>query len=660
MWQPKKIGVENFLGFRDYQEYEIQNGRAVLIQGVNNTDSETESNGSGKTSFQEVFHYGYLGTASRKGVVDKELIHWGEEKSKLYLKLLNTVTKQVLEIERTISKKSSSTLKIVLDNEDQRDKFPTVAEGNKYLVELIGVSQKDFQNYYLINDEKYKSFFISSDSEKKDFIGRFSKADSVLTALDKIDKELDSKTQEIKEKQRELSELEGEIRVHEESLREIENFDYTEIKVKLREENREVLEKLEGLVEEDEKTLLSLQPEVGKIQNRLDCIDHRLKFLQTLSYKDKIRNIETSQESIKKTRREIQKEWDSINSDLTTFKEELSGILVELSDVITCPKCRYNFTLQGAEVNKEELELLKREVEEQIESLTQAQLSKTQLDTKKSQELQELLKKLEQFNKKERRIAKFIETLESEQKILKRKLSNQEVKKTSLETSIKKNKELLALEKKFSITAEVNKVKENNSVKAQKIKEKHRLCLEKKSKLQTELDTVTDERLGVAKWTVNFKRFYTNLVNKSLLVMQGHANTFLQKMGTDLQLQLEGYKVLASGDIREQISCSLLRNGVREGSTNSGSKGERKRLECSIIVANQTIINNSCKTGGLDLLFIDEVLDGVDGTGMQSLINSLTQLNKTIFLTTHITPKNLPENVLIIEKTKGVSKIVAN
>ena len=660
MWQLKGLKVENFLGFRELQEYTVKNRVAVLIQGINNTDSETESNGAGKTSFQEIVHYGYIGTSSRKGVTDKELIHWGQDKAFFSLQFQNSKTNQILDVERTLSQKASGTLTIKLNGENQKDKFSSVNEGNKYLLELIGVSQKDFQNYYLINDEKYKPFFTSSDSEKKDFIGRFSKADSVLPAIAGVEKKMSDKDKEIEEKQRELSLLEGRLQTYEESLKELQEIDYKEKEQELKESNKVELQKIKDLIEEGKTELAEATEMIPILKKRLDSIKYRTSSLEKLSYKSKVVEIEKSQETVKIERKKIDGEIDTVTQDLTFFKKELSGILVELSEVITCPNCKYNFSLKSDKVDKEELEELKSETEKEIKNLEELIVNKRALDEDRKKELGVLLKKLDGFNKKEKRVQSFISGLDFEKRKLSRELSTQEVEQSTLETTINKNKELLKVEEKFSIKKELDKLKADSKLKIQEIEEKRRLSLESKETKEAEFNLLKDEKIEIAKWVINFKRFYTNLVNRSLLVIQGHANNFLQKMGTDLQVQLEGYKTLASGEIRENISSNLLRNGVKEGSTNSGSKGERRRLELSIIVACQSIINSTTPTGGLDLLIVDEVLDNIDRTGFSSLLKSLNELQKTIFITSHVGPKEFYPNTLTIEKTKGVSKIVVD
>ena len=167
------------------------------------------------------------------------------------------------------------------------------------------------------------------------------------------------------------------------------------------------------------------------------------------------------------------------------------------------------------------------------------------------------------------------------------------------------------------LKTEKDRVKKEIDDKTEKIQKLEKTLEDLEKKLNLEKDVL----LEVSAWTHNFKTFYSELINRSLHILQGQANLFLDKVGTNLQLQLEGYRVLADGTIREKITANLLRDGIVEGGIKSGSKGERARLECSVIVASQEIINSSTETGGLDFLFVDEVLDSLDGVGMQSLIN---------------------------------------
>ena len=77
----------------------------------------------------------------------------------------------------------------------------------------------------------------------------------------------------------------------------------------------------------------------------------------------------------------------------------------------------------------------------------------------------------------------------------------------------------------------------------------------------------------------------------------------------------------------------------------------------STILAFQHLINSKSKSGGLDFLFVDEILDKVDSLGMYNFTKSLEVTGKTIFLTSQVRIKEDNSNTLTIVKENGISRI---
>ena len=61
--------------------------------------------------------------------------------------------------------------------------------------------------------------------------------------------------------------------------------------------------------------------------------------------------------------------------------------------------------------------------------------------------------------------------------------------------------------------------------------------------------------------------------------------------------------------------------------------------------------------GGLDFLSVDEVFEGIDSAGLKDLVNSAKQLEICVMLITHVTDEEIDEDVLVIEKVNGISRI---
>ena len=147
-----------------------------------------------------------------------------------------------------------------------------------------------------------------------------------------------------------------------------------------------------------------------------------------------------------------------------------------------------------------------------------------------------------------------------------------------------------------------------------------------------------------------------SLANKSLEIIEFHCNRYLHDMGSDLKVKIDGFKVLADGSIKDEITAKVVRGQERTFSSFSG--GEQGRLLFASILANRHMINSTHPYGGLDFLSVDEVFEGVDGIGLASLVQSAKQLEVACMIVTHVTDReNDSEDILTIVKENGISNI---
>ena len=95
-------------------------------------------------------------------------------------------------------------------------------------------------------------------------------------------------------------------------------------------------------------------------------------------------------------------------------------------------------------------------------------------------------------------------------------------------------------------------------------------------------------------------------------------NDFLEKIGSDIRLKLEGFTVTKTGKLRDKISVQVMRDGIDCGSYHKFSGGEKARLNLACILSLHTLTNSNCEDGkGLDFIIIDELLDKSDEMGME-------------------------------------------
>ena len=117
MWRLQRLVIENLQSHK-HQDIAIRAGETTLVSGENNTDQDSNSNGSGKSGFLEGITLLLLGEPCRK-ITLKKLIRRGEKMLTVYGELYNTATNQEMKIWRELpASTSSSKCRIELNGVD--------------------------------------------------------------------------------------------------------------------------------------------------------------------------------------------------------------------------------------------------------------------------------------------------------------------------------------------------------------------------------------------------------------------------------------------------------------------------------------------------------------------------------------------------------------
>mgnify|MGYP003433767115 FL=1 len=156
----------------------------------------------------------------------------------------------------------------------------------------------------------------------------------------------------------------------------------------------------------------------------------------------------------------------------------------------------------------------------------------------------------------------------------------------------------------------------------------------------------------------HFVDFRSYLANKKVRAISGVTNHFLELIGSDLRVEMLGFKKLKNGKVRDKITVNLLRNGIDCGSYAKFSGGERARVNLASILGLQKLVNNSAPKGkGLDLIIIDEVLEASDTTGIESSCAALNKLKVTSLMVTQNPISDNEGHTIVVTKENGYSTI---
>ena len=189
MWKLSEINAENICSFNNLH-YVLNQGVTTLVFG-NNMDNDSQgSNGSGKSALIECIATGITGSPLRK-VKNEEIINDSADECVIRLEFFNDTSDEVFTILRRILRKGGSMVECLIKREGKlisTDEAvrPSVDAYNKYILEKLGITKDELYNNFLLSRHKYQDFLSSSDKEKKEIINRFSNANLVDIAVDKV------------------------------------------------------------------------------------------------------------------------------------------------------------------------------------------------------------------------------------------------------------------------------------------------------------------------------------------------------------------------------------------------------------------------------------------------------------------------------------------
>lgn len=389
----------------------------------------------------------------------------------------------------------------------------------------------------------------------------------------------------------------------------------------------------------------------------------------------------------------LQKTSDNLDSLIREAKNMLHGVIV-------CPKCKHEFFLN----EKKSVEEVKKDLKSYQENFNKNE--KALSDAKDEEDkMKEQQFSLNDEKEKEDRI---IEARMDKMRELKSDINdaviavtyvNSEITKVkssirSIEVEIQdQNERIHGLVKKMLQEAldivdsaidngerRIKSLKEDNVASQSTIEAYNKSIEDIKNSSQSDLKTKMEQSLiglkknqqsanneltaaqkELDKYTIqenHFVEFRSYLANKKVEAIAGVTNYFLELIGSDLRVEMLGYKKLKNGSIRDKITVNLLRNGVPCGSFCKFSGGERARVNLASILGLQKLTNHSADNGkGLDIVVLDEILEASDTTGIESSCEALNKLKVTSLIVTQNPIVGAEVNTLVVKKENGYSEI---
>ena len=616
MWKFDKIEFSDFFSHVD-SKYEFNNGACTLIVGENRDNGG--NNGAGKSTLFEAIALA-LTNKSLRDLKKESFINRDAESCEIKLHMSNDVIKSTLVITRKFFRGNKSAKVEIIENGELNSTIVSVDEANKRIFELIGISREDLLRYFIISQDNNYTFFTAGDVEKKEVLNRITSADMINPILDKLSNDKKIQEKERRDVNENIISLQSKIETYEENIRELDEKDNIKQEI---EALNEQIDKHKDKISSTENDIKELEVEKNKLSAQLNNVKV-----------DDSSSLDKQLQKLKKSKDEAEQERSENLRIIRIAQSDLDG-------AITCPNCKETF------IKDSQLDLSVEETKEIIKSAKSAVKNNDEIINKIIKQINEIKEKINEISEKEfqrekiqkniNKINSQINDLNDEIQSLNRKISNR----------IKDIEELKSQRRNdVTRTSFINKIKECKNE------------LEKLMKRGAEID---DELELINYWIYYMGRsgFTTFMANKAISVLEGTVNSFLKKFKSNLSVNINGFKILRDGSVREKIEIFALENGLNAEAFMSKSGGERGRINLAGVLAIQHLINLSSEGRGLQALMLDETFAGIDSEGQESIIKILENLGMTVLMITqNVSSEFNNENKLVVVKEDGVSRFI--
>ena len=619
MWRPVRVNFSNLFAHQD-TEYFFKNKVCTVIFGENRDAEDCDNNGAGKSTIFEAIAIALTNKSLRD--LDKEMfINRDAEDCTIEFELQNDVLNSSLKIVRKFFRGSKSAKIELIENGKVNSQMTSVNEANKRIYELIGISREDLLRYYIISQDNSYTFFKAGDVEKKEVLNRITSADMINPIIEELGDRKKQLTSDISEIESGISSIQDKIEFFKEQKanNEAVSDDY-EIKAK-----SDRIEEIKEKRRDYERKVKKIDADIDNVQKNIEEVKSQL----------------VPTDDLKSKRKKLKKSIDDFEKELSDSKSILRKINAEIDGVVECPNCKHKF-IQGGDLDlsyseavdmKKDTESLIKDYEEKIKS-KKSKLDGVNLKIQSSESLEE---KIEDFNFS---------------------INSYKRKKKSYQEEIEDASKSIN-----AIAEEIRRIKAES--KTEKVRKELETKLKSLSSELKELEDSVSEKQELLEM-VNYWIYYmgkngftTYLANRAVSIIEGITNSYLRKFHSNLSVEINGYKVLKDGTVREKIDVRVLDGGISSTVFMGCSGGERGRVSLAGVLGIQHLINLSLDGRGLDLLLLDETFHGVDSRGQENMIKILENIGNTILMITqNVSSEFNSENKILIVKEDGVAKIV--
>lgn len=623
MWYPVKIEFGGLFAFRDRAEVAFKRGECTVIFGDNRTDRGSLNNGSGKSTLFEAISLALTGDLLPRDtpITRDKAINRERDEAWVTMSLANDVLHQTMEIQRRFYRKRSAKATL-FENDRENTQLTSVAEVDKRVLELLGLSREDLLRYYIISQDRQYNFLTAPDTTKKEILNRITNADMLQPVLDAIKADHKAADERVAEYETKILTLDTRRETLEENLRELKANNTAEANIA----------GLSDLLMNYINDAMALGVQSKEIREEFEA-----EKAKRADFEQRLEAAPNFEEDITTAEAKI----TALKTERKKNRRAAADLELALEGVIECPKCGEQF-LPNSELNLTPAQI--RRIIDQRERDDVKFVTDIQQAEKALEELEAKQRDYEQLASELTRVKRSMVAIRERAERLKRQMDEIDRRKADLEKRIEDAKR--AVDNDASVKTAEAKIK---AVKAE---------------IKTAKAELADFRYlteSLAFWDFHMGKngFTTYLANKAIDALTGSANRFLEIMDMDFRLHITPFQTLKNGDARDKMEVFISSNGISTNGYATYSGGERQRVGIAALLGVQRLLNMSTDGRGLDMLLLDESLSGVDSLGTMSIVKTMKRLKTTILLITqNIEDPSFFDSVICVRKIDGVSTLV--
>lgn len=627
----KNLNLKNFLSFQD-ASLDLENKRLALILGRNNDTTSMDSNGSGKSVLLEGIVWGLFGRTFRGLRGDAVVNSTARRDCKVSLALsVNGSEIQITRYRKHTTDKDDLFMKI--DGKEQKRMTPT--ETQALLEDTIHMDYETFMNTTVFPQGAFTYFASMADSDRKDLL------ESVMGMMpfDEYQRKARDKHKDIQssiDKQTtDLTVIKSRIETERDRM-----ADLTRRHAEFAAEKKDGLMLIYDKIQALKRKLENMERDISSLnlEETERAIDERRNSLENLEIDEDKRQCLISAVA------EAQAKMSSLTIRINELSVELSG----LEGLKPGQKCPLFKNIECKQMTGEDIKKYLDKIRIKIEKLSKQedQAENERLASQRS---------LDVLNNQK---AAYIQVEESvrEDEIKLKNLQKQQVQ-------LAPSKERISAEIRSTqrVYADLEKQPSPYMPMVEKSGKDLKVLAAEKKGLRSKIVSLEEKQKYIQFWVEGFsdRGLKSFLMDSVVQQLNERANHYLAYL-TDgkVRIEISTRTRLKGGEEREKLDIKVYsKDGLQEYLGSSG--GEKRRADLSMLLALRELAKARLEQT-FDLLFVDEVFDVLDQSGIERVIHLLTQqTDDDVFVISHdASLMDAFENVITVEKTNGLSQII--